>query len=438
MVLSLKRKVIGLAIPAGLKQLLDMAQLWIDMLMVGSLGVAALAAVGLSMQFMMLIQAFMTLYVTGAGVLIARNIGARRRKHASSILYTALWFSIGFSFIVGVIGWNFGKELFLIMGSEEDVGMMGEEYFSILSAGMVLIFLDALAYHALSSAGDTKSSLLIKIFSALLNAFLNYLFIFGHGGFEAMGIAGAAYATLCAYFFNLIVYGWIFFHKGGALDIVPLLRLKDLSRLLRIGSPAAAERVIGTGSFLLFVAIIASYGTSALAGYQIGLRIEALAFMPGFGFSVAAMALAGQSLGAKKTEEAYASGMVSLKIAMIFMGSVGIILFIFAEFLASFFTQDPDTIAEAALYLKLVGISQIPLSVTFVASGSLRGTGATYMSMRISILSLWCFRIIPSLALAYGGFSILWVYVAMTIETFIKGLWFWRVFQAKKWLETKV
>jgi len=435
---SLTQKVIRLAIPAGLKQLLDMIQLWIDMLMVGTLGVAALAAVGLSMQFMMLIQAFMTLYVTGAGVLIARNIGARRRKHASSILYSALWFSILFSLVIGFIGWAFGKDLFLLMGSDHDVSALGEKYFGILSAGMVLIFLDALAYHALSSAGDTKSSLFIKIFSAILNAVLNYCFIFGHGGFEAMGIEGAAYATLCAYTFNVIVYGVLLGSKGGVLDVFPLFRLKDLTKLLKIGFPAAAERVIGTGSFLLFVMIIASYGTSALAGYQIGLRIEALAFMPGFGFSVAAMALAGQSLGAKKADEAYDSGIVSLKIAMIFMGSVGIILFVFAEFLASFFTQDPETIAEAALYLKLVGISQIPLSVTFVASGALRGAGATRTSMRISIVSLWCFRIIPSLAVASVGLGILWVYIAMTIETFIKGFWFWKVFQAKKWLETKI
>lgn len=432
----MRQGVLRLAIPAAFKHLLDIIQILIDMVMVGSLGAAALAAVGLSMQFMMMIQVAMTLYVIGSSSLIARYIGSARRRRASSVVYTSVSLAIFLSMIVGAVGWYFASDLFRWMGSGGDVILLGSEYFGILSLGMTLIFLDALAYNALSAAGDTQSSLVIKILSAFINAGLNYLFIFGHGGFEAMGVAGSAYATLCAYAFNLIAYGWIFARRGGVLDVVPIFSRIDFNRVIRIGLPAAYERLIGVGSFLLFIIIIGSYGTQAMAGYQIGLRIEALAFMPGFGFSVAAMALVGQNIGAKKTDTAYASGILSAKIAAVFMGSVGIVLFVFPEYLSSWFTHDTATIEHASIYLRLVGITQIPLAITFVFSGALRGAGATKTTLRINTLSLWLFRLIPSYLVMVMGWGIVWVYVAMTVEVYIKGWWFWQVYQKREWLHT--
>lgn len=434
----MKQRVLRLAIPAALKHLLDIVQILIDMLMVGVLGIAALAAVGLSMQFMMVIQAFMSVYAIGSSTLISRYIGSGRRHRASAAVFVGLWVALAASVIIGVIGWTFSADFFRWMGSSDEVVILGSGYFRILSLGMGLIFLDTLAYSALSAAGDTRSSLVIKIVSACLNAGLNYLFIFGHGGFEAMGVEGAAYATVCAYGFSVLAYGWLLLRKGSAVGIYPIFMRSDLRNMLSIGTPAAIERVLGVGSFLLFIMMIAMQGTEALAGYQIGLRIEALAFMPGFGFSVAAMVLAGQYIGARQHNNAYESGILSAKIAMIFMGSVGVVLVGFPELMIRFFTKDPATIEQAALYLRLVGIAQIPLALTFVLSGALRGAGATTLSMRISIGSLWLFRIIPAYAVMKLGGGILGIYIAMTIETFIKGWWFWRVYRQKEWLAFRV
>ena len=434
----MKQRVLRLAIPAALKHFLDIVQILIDMLMVGILGVAALAAVGLSMQFMMVIQAVMTFYAVGSSALISRYIGSGRVHRASAVVFVGLWVAVGGSLIVGLIGWNFSADFFRWMGSSNEVIALGSGYFGIVSLGMSLIFLDTLAYSALSAAGDTRTSLFIKIASAFLNAGLNYVFIFGHGGFEAMGVEGAAYATVCAYGFSVVIYGWLLIRKGGVLGIYPIFLLSDLKKMIAIGTPAAVERVVGVTSFLLFVMMIASQGTEALAGYQIGLRIEALAFMPGFGFSVAAMVLAGQYIGSRQYDHAYESGVLSAKIAMVFMGSVGIILFTIPEILIRFFTNDSATIDQAALYLRLVGIAQIPLALTFVLSGALRGAGATKQSMQISIGSLWLFRIIPSYLIVTFGGGVLGIYVAMSIETFIKGWWFWRVYRQKEWLREKI
>ncbi|NCO01166.1 MAG: MATE family efflux transporter [Epsilonproteobacteria bacterium] len=431
--------------PAALKHLVDILQILIDMLMVGMVSVYALAAVGMSMQFMMIINVLMTLYVVGGNALISRFIGQRREKRASALLFSLGIFAIVLSVFVSIGGY-FGSELiYSMMGAEAEVVHQGALYFKILACGIVVIFIDTLLYNALSAAGDTKSSLYIKLFSAALNAFLNYVFIFGHYGFEAMGIEGAAYATVIAYTFNVIAYLLLLKippstkeGRRAKLTFIPIIRIKDLIRAWHIGWSAALDRGISSISFLFFVSIIAAYGTAELAGYQVGLRIEGIAFMPGFGFAIAAMALVGQNLGANDKKKAYDMGIISGRVAYMFMGSVGIFLIFFPEFLAGFFTQDAATIAVVSQYLILVGLAQIPLAIVFVYSSALRGAGATKITLYINVLSLWFLRVIPSYIAYKLGFGIIAIFVIMNVETLIKGVLFWYIYQKRSWLDIKV
>jgi len=408
------------------------------MLMVGMISVSALAAVGMSMQFMMIINIFMTLYVVGGNALISRFIGQGRKRRASALLFSLGISSISLSVFVSIAGY-FGSENFYIwMGASSDVVFQGSMYFKIISLGVVVIFIDNLLYNSLSAAGDTTSSLYIKLLSALINAFLNYVLIFGHFGFEAMGIEGAAYATVIAYCFNVIAYFILIQKVKSKLNIIPIIRLKDMKRVWNVGWSAAADRAISSASFLVFVAIITSYGTVGLAGYQVGLRIEGIAFMPGFGFAIAAMALVGQNLGANDKERAYNMGIISGRIAYIFMGSVGVIMIVFPEALVGFFTSDKATIEVASDYLILVGLAQIPLAIMFVYSGALRGAGATKTTLKINVLSLWFLRVIPSYIAYKIGYSIVAIFIIMNIETLIKGLIYHHIYKKRIWLDTKV
>lgn len=406
--------------------------------MVGMVSVSALAAVGMSMQFMMIINVLMTLYVVGGNALISRFIGQGRKKRASALLYSLGIFATVLSVFVTVGGYMGSEFIYSAMGAEADVVEQGSLYFKILSLGIVVIFIDTLLYNALSAAGDTKSSLYIKLFSAALNAFLNYVLIFGHYGFSPMGIEGAGYATVIAYCFNVGAYYLLIKKPHAKLNIIPIIRISDMKRVWNIGWSAALERGISSVSFLVFVSIITAYGTAELAGYQVGLRIEGIAFMPGFGFAIAATALVGQNLGANNKERAYNMGVISGRIAYIFMGSVGLLLILFPEFLVGFFTQDEATVAVASYYLILVGLAQIPLAIMFVYSGALRGAGATKITLIVSVLSLWIFRVIPSYIAYKMGYGIVAIFVIMNIETLIKGIIYWRIYKNRAWLETKV
>jgi len=408
------------------------------MLMVGVISTAALAAVGMSMQFMMVINVLMTLYVVGGNALISRFIGQGRKRRASALLFALTIFAIILSFFVAIAGFTGSEWIYEVMGSAPDVVEQGSIYFKILSLGIVVIFIDNLLYNALSAAGDTKSSLYIKLLSAAINAGLNYLFIFGHFGFEAMGIAGAAIATIIAYSFNVIAYYILIKKMNAKLDFLPLIRMKDLVRVWHVGWGAALDRAISSMSFLVFVSIITAYGTAELAGYQVGLRIEGIAFMPGFGFAIAGMALVGQNIGARAHDKAYNMGIISGRIASIFMGSVGVILIVFPEFLVAFFTKDTETIDVASKYLILVGLAQIPLAIIFVYSAALRGAGATKTTLKINVFSLWIFRVIPSYIAYEMGYGVIAIFIIMNIETLLKGIIYWYIYQKRTWLYTKV
>ena len=408
------------------------------MLMVGTVSVAALAAVGMSMQFMMIVNVFMTLFVVGGNALISRFIGQGRKKRASALLFSLVLLAITLAAFVSVGGYFGAYHFYAWMGATPAVVEQGGTYFKILSLGIIVIFLDTLLYNALSAAGDTKSSLYIKLTSAVLNACMNYVLIFGHFGFPALGIAGAAIATVIAYGFNNVAYYILIKKLNSKLDFLPIIRIKDIKRVLKVGYAAAIDRGVSSLSFLFFVSIITAYGTAELAGYQVGLRVEGIAFMPGFGFAIASMALVGQNIGAKDFDKAYNMGIISGRIAYTFMGSVGLIMILFPEYLVHFFTKDALTIAVASKYLILVGLAQIPLAIMFVYSASLRGAGATKTTLKVNLISLWLFRLLPSYIAYKMGYGVIVIFAIMNLETLIKGCIYWYIYSKREWLHTKV
>ena len=415
-----------------------MLQVLIDLIMVGSLGVAALAAIGLGLQFLMVLNVVMTVYSVGGNAVISRYIGSGRYHRANIAFYNLFLLSLVLSLLTLLIGYTGAHQFYLWMGTGAEVARLGEIYFGTLCLGMPLIFLDALFFNVLSAAGKTQASLYIKVVSALLNIFLNYTLIFGNFGFDAMGIEGAAIATVTSYGFNVLIYSLLISRSSSVLRFYAYYSYESLRSVFKIGLPASLERMITVTSFMVFVMVITRYGTEALAGYQVGLRIEGLAFMPGFGFAIAAMALVGQNLGAKNVETAHNDAITITKIAAGFMGFVGLFLIFFPEFFCQFFTQDQTTIDLASIYLQLVGISQVPLAVAFVLSGALRGAGATKTTLKINVGSLILLRVVPALYVSTITDDIFWIYIVMISETFIKGGLFWYIFSQGKWKSIKL
>lgn len=431
------KRVLKLALPAALKHLLDILQTLVDLLMVGTISSIAIASVGVSLQLIAFMQVFITLFATPASILIARYVGAKSYEMANKTLFNILTTSFLVSLPLMYILTLYSKEIFLFIGTSQDVATLGSSYFNVIASVIPIIFLDTILFNAFSGAGDTKTPFIIKIFSTILNIFLNYLLIFGNFGFPELGVEGAGIATAIAYGFSLFCY-IIILVKHKKLNLSINFDFEIIKKVFKFGFPTSLERSITYSSYIIFLMIIASFGDEHLAGYQVGLRVEAIAFMPGFGFTIAAMSLIGQNIGAKNYDLALSDTLLVAKIASILMGFLGLFMIFIPEFFCSFFTNDIAVIESASIYLVWVGLSQIPLALAFVMSGALRGAGATRLSLYVNVTVLWSFRIIPAYIFAVIFNDILYVYIVMCIETFIKGYVLYRVFIKGSWKNIKV
>ena len=432
------QKILKLSVPAAINSLLDMLQVVTDLIMVGTISAFAVAAVGLGLQSLMLVFAILTVLHVGTSALLSRLIGAKKVKRASMGLSTLLQFAFKLSIPVMILWYFLASNIYVWFGTAPEVIAFGEDYVQMLTWMMPFIFVKLVFVSALNSAGNTKTPMKVKMFSIVLNVILNYLLIFGHFGFPELGVLGAAVATVIVNILEFVIYMFLYVKRKTPYEPSFYYSKNLLSRALKVGIPASIERSLTFGSLMLFTMVIAHYGTAALAGYQIGLRIEGLAFMPGIGFTIAAMALMGQGLGAKKPKQAKEDVLLVLKYTVGFMFFLSFFMVFIPEKIVWFFTNDAETIEEASLYLRIVGLSQIPLAFNFVLSGALRGAGDSRWTMKINIISLWFVRILPALLLTWYFENILFVYLAMISDTFVKAFWLWKRFNSDKWQHIRV
>lgn len=409
-----------------------------DLIMVGRLSAFAVAAVGLGLQSLMFVFAILTLLHVGTSALLSRFVGAGQMNRASAGLSTLLRFAFFLSLPLMVLWYFMASHVYVWFGTAPEVITLGEDYVQMLTWMLPFVFVKLVFVTALNAAGDTKTPMKIKTASIILNVFLNYLFIFGNLGFPQLGVLGAAVGTVIVNILELILY--VLLYLKNKTPYVPAWHYSQslLKRALKVGIPASFERSLTFGSFMLFTVIIAHYGTEVLAGYQIGLRVEGLAFMPGIGFTIAAMALMGQGLGAKKPGQAREDVILVLKYTIGLMFFLSFFMIAVPEKIVWLFTDDAQTIEEASLYLRIVGFSQIPLAYNFVISGALRGAGDTKRTLKINLISLWFVRILPAFVLSWYFQSIFLVYIAMIADTFVKAIWLWITFDKGEWQKIKV
>jgi putative MATE family efflux protein len=431
-------RVLKLSLPAAAGALVDMLQVLIDLLMVGHLEVSATAAVGIGLQFMGLFFVILGVLYVGSNALMSRFAGGDAPTEAARVFSTFIGFALLVVPVVMLLALPSTHLPFVWMAAADRVVELGSGYLWVMVFGFGALFINQIAFSALSAFGNTATPLKIKLFTTVINIFLSYALIFGHFGLPALGVQGAALGTVVAFWSESLIYGWLFWVRHKPFRPLVCFDAGLLWRGLKVGLPVGFERLLTYGSFLVFTRVVADFGTEVLAGYQIGLRIEGLAFMPGVGFTIAAMALTGRQLGAGRADEAENDALFTAFLAAGLMGVAGVALIVFAVPLVGIFTSDAGAIAQGALYLRIVGLSQVPLAVAFVLSGALRGAGASPTSLRINLISIWCFRIIPAFVLAWLTGEAIWVYLAMFVETWMRAAWLLAVFRRGDWKAIKV
>ncbi|MGI6083631.1 MAG: MATE family efflux transporter [Limnochordia bacterium] len=441
---SIRIRVLTLAWPAIVDQFLTMAVNMVDTAMVGRLGAAALAAVGLGAQVMMVATAVFSSVTTGTTALVARFIGACDPENARKTARQSLVFGGFLAFVTSVFFVLFAEQIVGVLFSraEQDVLAGAASYVRIVGMGLIPQFLLIVTNSVLRGAGDTRTPMQITATANVVNVIGNYFLIFGIGVFPRLGLQGAAIATTIAHCVAAVLALRALF---GGKKVVALSLRDDfrpdsevLMRIFNVGIPAGMEQGVMRVGQLLFTMILSSLGTVAFAAHRIALQAESLSFMPGFGFALAATSLVGQALGAGEPEEAEHVGLEAARIAAFGMGLMGVIFLIFPRALVSVFTTDEAVIAQSAVVIRIVAVSQPFMAIHMVLAGGLRGAGDTRTVMLVSLVGICGVRLALSLLLVSLGLGLVGAWIAMTIDLILRGsLLYWR-FRQGRWKEVQV
>jgi putative MATE family efflux protein len=418
----LNRTIFALSIPSVAESMLTTMVYMVDTILIGWLNdPLALAAVGLSSTLMWASDGLFRAISISASAMVARSWGSSDfeggRKAAGQSLILSVLVAVALMALLIPVA-----RLFLrVMGGEPEVVRRGTEYVRIILATSVISYPLTIATSIMRATGDTQKPMYVTALMNVVNVISAFVLIFGFGPFPRLELRGAALSTsLARAVGGLVALGILFSSRTPAHLRTEHLRRWDwnlLGRIVRISLPNVGETLISRLGFILFTRILASLGTIALAAHQIALRVESLAFMPGWGLAMAAAALVGQALGAGKDDVAEMGIRRTLVIGNGVMAILAAIFIAFGPAIVRIFgIQDPEVTSSAAELIRISSLELFGLCTMMILGGCLRGAGDTRTPMIVTLVGTIFFRVPLTYLFAValdGGLSGVWLATAV-------------------------
>lgn len=430
---TIRKQVFALALPVVLSSLLQRAVGIVDIFLVGGLGASAIAAVGIAQIMVFVVMSVSWGINVGITVLVSQLWGAERKADAGKAAYQAMLMAAGASALIMILGLSVGGKIGSLLGAQNEVREILVDYARIIFLFILFtIFINVLS-GIMHGTGDTKTPLYAILIVNVLHIIVAYPLIYGYLGMSKIGVKGAAIAIAvseCAGAMFLFIRS---LHKRYII-VSRDLEMKYTAMTFKLGYPIFIDRLLQNLGSMAFAKVILLYGTTVYAAHQVGLAIEAFSFMPGYGIAVAAATMVGQHLGAGKPEDARVSAYEANRLAVMLMAAMGLVFFFFPYGLLRAFTNDPEVIKYGILYMKIVAFAQIPLAVTMVVGGSLRGAGDTGFIMFATIAGMWLIRIpVAALLAAALKMEIRYVWSVMILDWTVRMLFLlWR-YRKENW-----
>lgn len=423
---TLRRNILRIVWPATTESVLQMLVGIVATAMVGHLGAEAIGAVGLSSRVTQIVWAMFSAAGTGATVLIARAVGANDREAIQRTALQALGLAIGLvSVLTALVVWQARGLMINLFTAQGKVLELSFMYLSIVALGMPFMAIMQVAGAIMRGAGNTRTPMGIAFLVNGLNVGLTSILIYGHFGFPALGLRGAAVATVVAQAAGAVLALLALTRLHAIISVSAARRyrpqLEVVKRILTIGVPAAFEMIFWQAATIVLMRLIVQFGTEELAAHQLGLTAESLSYMPAIGFGIAATALVGQSLGAKnpRLAERYVGQIVRV-CALLTIVTAGLLFFL-PEVIMGVLTDRVEVIRLGAIYLRLMAFAQLPQQIAGVLNGALRGAGDTKAPMVIGGVGLWLVRLPLAWVLSVSlGLGIRGVWIAMTVDLFLR------------------
>ncbi|HNZ82832.1 MAG TPA: MATE family efflux transporter [Sedimentibacter sp.] len=423
---KIRSALVRLALPIMGTSFIQMAYNLTDIMWLGRLSTNAVAAAGAAGFFLWVGSALVMIAQVGVGVKVAHSYGKGDLEAAKTYINNGLQLNISIALLYSLFLYLFRHEIIGFFNIEDSsVVKMALEYLTIISIGMTFHFLNPVFSAILNSTGNSITPFKTNTIGLIANIIIDPLLIFGFGPFPALGIKGAALATIMSQFFVTIIFLIIGKKYDTIYSHVKLFNqpnLQIIKDIVKIGFPPFVQVGIHAGISIVLTRILAVFGPVAIAVQSIGSQIESITWMTTEGFSQAISAFTGQNYGAgkiKRIKEGYVKGIQII-------GGIGVfatLLLIFgAELLFEIFTpNDPTAIKEGIIYLRILGLSQFLMAIEIGTTGAFNGLGKTiYPTVNGIILNVS--RIPAALILSKTALGLSGVWWAITISSNLKGL----------------
>jgi len=393
---SLNRAILLLAIPMVLEMVLESLFAVVDVFWVGRLGADAVATVGLTESLLSLVFAVGLGLSLSTTAMVARRIGEKDSHGAAVAGAQAIFLGLGVSLLIGIPCFLYAAELLHLMGASPAIVATGSGYARIALGGSGVVLLLFLNNAIFRGAGDAAIAMRLLWVSNIINLILDPCFIFGLGPFPKLGVTGAALATFTGRSIGVL---YQFYRLLRGTERIRILRSQIrvqwdvLVRLVRVSLTGILQFAIAHTSWIGLVRIISVFGSAALAGYTIAIRIVIFVIMPSWGLSNAAATLVGQNLGARQPERAQISVWRTGFYNMVFLGAVGVFFLIFATPIVRLFTNDPEVVPLAASCLRILSYGNIGYAYGMVMLQAFNGAGDTVTPTVVNFFGFWLLEI---------------------------------------------
>jgi putative MATE family efflux protein len=409
----------------------------VDAYWVAKLGTHALGGMTASAFLVWCLHSVGMLVGTGVNALVAQRIGAGRRDLAGLAGAHGLLVAALLALVALLIGLTSQDWLFSAMGLSTGAQSAAIAYLTPVLYGLPAITCWYAVEAIFRGYGDTKTPMWVLCISLLINTVLDPMLIFGLGPFPALGIVGAAWATVLAHLFAF--FGCLFLLRKTPVrpwmrqDGRLLLSAKMLWSIFKVGTPVAASAFLFSVIYIFLTKIIAEFGGAAVAAVGVGHRVEGLGYYVCVGFAVASSTLVGQNLGAKNTQRAERAAWRTTGYATVVVGILSVATYLLAEPIMAAFTDDARVVAQGASYLRIVAILEVGMAFEVVLEGAFAGAGNSLPPMLVSV-PLTALRIPLAYLLAKTyGLGIAGIWWAVSISTGLKGLLIGAWFRWGRW-----
>lgn len=394
--MGMRRAIVLLSIPMVLEMGMESIFALVDAFYVSRLGVDAIATVGLTESVMMIIYSLAWGLGMGVTAVVSRRTGEKDQEGASRAAMQGVLLATVIGLLIAVPGYLGAGRVLQLMGAEEGVLAIGTGYAQIMILSNVVILLLFVNNAIYRGVGNAAMAMRMLAIANGINLILDPLLIFGIGPFPEMGVTGAAVATTIGRGAAVLYQLWALSRPTGRIA----LRRSELRfdpnvlwTIVKLSAGGVAQFVIPSLSWVFLVRIVAIYGSAAVAGYTIAVRIIMFTLMPAWGMANAASTLVGQNLGAKQPERAERSAWLIGHYNMVFMTSVAILFWITAPWIIHFFTSDPVVTRYGVDALRIVTLGYFFYAYGIVLAQAFNGAGDTLTPTYMNIVCFWLIEI---------------------------------------------